>query len=856
MFCFFIKLLHLCFNKKHKCLFFCMCTVQKYKYETLISKKPGSYRITINAIGYYKIENKISLTGDVKINYNLKQEKEQKIEEVIITATKPIKIKSDTIEMNAKSFMDGTERNVEDLLKKLPGVTVENDGKIKIGGKEIEKVMVENDDFFERGYSMLTKNMSVKPIEKVQILQNYSNNKLLKGVENSDKVALNLTLQDDAKREWFGSASLASSLFPESFYSGKLNLTKFGKRAKYFLLGGTNTIGVNTIGDIDHLIKPSIQDEPGFINIDIEAHNFGADNYIYLPFGSEKTKFNNDKLVSANAIFNLNKKMKIKIVSLGNFEKSIFNRTSTTDFNLGDTQFTNIEEFNRNSKRTNYFNKLDFEYDISKKKTLKYSGNINFWQNTKIENQTLNGVPWNVNQKTDNHSTDSHLLLTHKINENLVWLNGARFLSQNISDNSLSDRFFFSELFSEYDETQNFTQNSNSKLQFLGIVSQLLYRTEKENLWDLSLYNHNTKQKFINEMGIDSYSAMSFFPEDYRNNFKNSNNEFGLSLKQTSSFGDFKINPQLDIRYINNTFEKETSKRKEFFYFLPRINISWAVHNKGKVNTSVFLSRNNTRITEMLPNYFSDTPRSLIRGINDFDYLKNSGATLKYSYGNYTDRVFINLFGSYTKYHNYLSYNYKINQEYTISDLLFLKNRNEYLFSSEINYYLKAIHSNFKLSYTGGASEYEDQIDNGDFRNVFSSYNTVGFQLKSAWKKSINYNIGTNLGVSKIKTNQQTKVLTQQAVLGILFELNEKINIDLKNSYYSFDGYFNKEKSYNFLDFKINYQYDKNMSFALIGNNLFNTKKFREISITSYSTYITEYSLFPRYLMLEMNFGL
>ncbi len=819
--------------------------------------KNGSYTISINAIGYTKIENRININGDLKNNYILTPEREQKIEEVILTATRPIKVKSDTIEVNAKSFLNGTEKNVEDLLKKLPGVTVEDDGKIKVEGKEIEKVMVENDDFFEKGYTLLTKNMSVKPIDKVQILQNYSNNKLLKGVENSDKVAINLTLEDKAKRDWFGSTNLSSSFFPESFYSEKINLAKFGKKAKYFLSGSINTIGTDAIGDIDHLIKPSIQDEPGFINIDSGAHTFGTDSFIFSPFGSEKATFNNDKLVSANAIFRLSQKAKLKIVSLGNFKKTFFNKNSITDFNFANTQFTNIEDFYRNSRKENYFNKLDFEYDISKKATLKYSGNINYWNNNSNENRNFNGLPWNIDQKTNNHSTDHSLLITNKINRNWVWLNGIRFLHQNISDFNNSDQFFFGQLFTNHDQVQNFNQSANSKFQFLGIISQILYRTENENLWDFSFFNQKTIQKFSNIMGFEENSSLYFFSADFKNDFKNNNNNFGSSLKYTLSLENFKINPKLDIHYTNNRFEGNYQKKEDFFYVIPSLNVAWAVHNKGKLNASVFLSRNNTEMLDMLPNYFSETPRSLIKGINDFEYLKNSGATLKYSYGNWSDRVFINLYGSYTKYHNYLSSNYAINQTYTIADLLFLKNRNDYLFSGEVNYYLKKIRSNFKISYTTNRSQYEDQIDNGSFRNVTSLYNRIGFQLKSGWKKSFNYTLGTNLNISKIKTDlKENKVLNQQAFLELFFDFNEKTKIEVKNNYYSFNGYFNKNNSYNFLDLKINYQYDKNISLSFIGNNLFNVKNFKETTITSYSTYTTAYKLFPRYLILELTFGL
>ncbi|MGD1317765.1 carboxypeptidase regulatory-like domain-containing protein [Chryseobacterium sp. 2R14A] len=814
-------------------------------------------KISINAIGYRKKEVIININTDGKKNYILTKDEEQSIEEVILTHSNPIKIKSDTVEMNAKSFVNGTEKNVEDLLRKLPGVTVEEDGKIKIAGKEIEKVMVENDDFFEKGYTLLTKNMSVKPIEKVQILQNYSNNKLLKCVENSDKVAINLTLEDNVKRDWFGSASLSSSFFPESFYSEKLNLAKFGKKTKYFLAASTNTIGHSNTGDIGHLIKPSIEDEPGFINVDEDAYRFGVDSFIFLPFGSQKAKFNNDKLLSANTIFNLTNKMKLKITSLVNFEKNSISKKAITDFNFQDTQFTNVEEFFRASKKNDYFNKIDFEHDISKNTTLKYSANLSYWNNYKNEHQIFNGLPLEIDQKTNNFSTDHNILLTDKVNENIVWLNSIRFLKQNISNRDDSNQFFFEELVNDFQEIQNYNQTSNSKFQFLGFISQLLYRTQNENLWDISVYNYNKTQKFDNLMGYKNGSVEYFFPEAYKNYFENINNDFAFSLKHTASFKNFKINPKLDVHFTKNQLKYANSNNEKFFYFIPSLNFSWAVHNKGKLNASLFLSRNSTGVLEIMPNYFSQTSRNLIRGVSNFEYLKNSGATLKYSYGDWSDRVFINIYGSYTNFHNYLSYNYNITQAYSIANLISLRNRKDYILSGEFNYYLKKIRSNFKITYANSTSLYEDQINDGNFRQVASLYNRIGLQLKSGWKKNINYNIGTNLNISKITTDQQSsKVINQQAFFELIFALNKKTKIELKNSYYSFNGYFNKDNSYDFMDFKLTYDYSKSISLSLIGNNLFNVVKFKETSITSYSAYTSEYSLFPRYVMLELNFGL
>ena len=132
-------------------------------------KNAGEYKFSINKAGYEKVEQQIHLNSanNIKINFDLSKVKIKEIKEVIITSSKPIRIKKDTIELDAKAFMQGNENSLEDLLKKLPGLNVDNSGVIKVGNKEIEKIMIENDDFFGKGYSIISKNMSIKPIDKI-----------------------------------------------------------------------------------------------------------------------------------------------------------------------------------------------------------------------------------------------------------------------------------------------------------------------------------------------------------------------------------------------------------------------------------------------------------------------------------------------------------------------------------------------------------------------------------------------------------------------------------------------------------------------------------------------------------------
>eukprot|EP01030_Chromulinospumella_sphaerica_P034272 gene34272-biopygen508 len=124
---------------------------------------------------------------------------------VEIVREMPVSIKGDTIVYNADSFKTGTERKLEDVLKKLPGVEVDADGQVKVEGKAVNKLMVEGKDFFDGDTKLGVKNIPADAIDKVQVLRNYNENSIMKGVENNqDNLAMNIKLKDGKKNFWFG----------------------------------------------------------------------------------------------------------------------------------------------------------------------------------------------------------------------------------------------------------------------------------------------------------------------------------------------------------------------------------------------------------------------------------------------------------------------------------------------------------------------------------------------------------------------------------------------------------------------------------------------------------------------------
>lgn len=187
---------------------------------------------------------------DITIPSIVMPAKSQELEEVVIYAYKdPIYYKGDTLVYIADSFAAGENAVVEDLLKKLPGITVDKDGKITSQGESISKVLVDGDEFFGSDPTIATKNLAADGIETVQVYEK-ENEEGIGGDDEKIKV-LDLRLKEDAKKGYFGRISGASdfALTPingeigtSPFYEGELLLNKFNGAQKISVFAlGSNT---------------------------------------------------------------------------------------------------------------------------------------------------------------------------------------------------------------------------------------------------------------------------------------------------------------------------------------------------------------------------------------------------------------------------------------------------------------------------------------------------------------------------------------------------------------------------------------------------------------------------------------
>ncbi|MGC4128357.1 MAG: hypothetical protein QM564_02095 [Bergeyella sp.] len=232
----------------------------------------GVYTLKLTSMFYKSEELQIDTSEKKHVEISL-QSQITEIKEVEIKARPKIaKAKEDTIAFNIKEIKDGTERTAEDVIKKIPGLSIADNGKVSFKGKNIGQVLVEGNEFFGANHKMATQNISADMLEGIDLWQNYTT------INGNTSSALNLKLKDKYKGRITG--SLEAGFGSGKNYLGHSNLFKFNKIGNLALISDFNNIAkdpvsfmdfyeMNTQKQIDNDSETKITMEiPSFLNND------------------------------------------------------------------------------------------------------------------------------------------------------------------------------------------------------------------------------------------------------------------------------------------------------------------------------------------------------------------------------------------------------------------------------------------------------------------------------------------------------------------------------------------------------------------------------------------------------------
>lgn len=198
----------------------------------------------ISFVGFKVIEKSYDkgLTGNVDFGALRLEEDQNLLGEVVIKQeAPPIRIKNDTLEFNASSFKIRPDANVETLLKQLPGVEIDTDGKITVNGKEVNQVLVNGKPFFDKEGKVALQNLPSDIINKVQITDTKTKKEELSGEKaSSNNASINLTIDEDKNKGFFGKATAGYGT--DERYEGSLMVNYFKNKRKVSVLASANNI--------------------------------------------------------------------------------------------------------------------------------------------------------------------------------------------------------------------------------------------------------------------------------------------------------------------------------------------------------------------------------------------------------------------------------------------------------------------------------------------------------------------------------------------------------------------------------------------------------------------------------------
>ena len=794
------------------------------------------------------------------------------LSEVEIVREMPVSIKGDTIIYNSDSFTTGTERKLEDVLKKLPGVTVNADGEVEVEGKKVQKLMVEGKDFFDGDTKLGVKNIPADAIDKIQVLRNFNEVGALKGLENNEEgVAMNIKLKSGKKNFWFGDMTAGLGVgHLEGRY--EVNPKLFYYSPKYSINVISN---LNNIGELPFTVQDYFKFTGGFrsmmkkggTNFNVSSNDLGLSvlrnnraKEITTQFGATNFSFNPNKALTLSGFIILSgTKTDIETKNQTSFldnDGSIRNKEKRDEFtqqksNLGLYKFTSTYKPNT---------KLQLDYDVLVKQS-NQDENSNLDQTILSSNAVfLSNQNILSSKKQDPFSINQNFSAYFTKNEKNIFAFEMQHLYQNedpfYSANLLNQPFNFNGYFVGQNRNrinqERFvkTNKTDAKLDYYYML------TPKSNL-NFTLGNTNSVQHFDSSIFqiLDNGTVNTINSAENKNNVAYQFNDLFLGLHYRFLTGKFTFNPGFSVhQYRTFNDQLNTIVRDDFYRVLPDVNILYQIKKSQTLSYNYAMNNDFTDIKNFVTGNTFNNYNVLFRGNR---FLENAlSHTHSLRFFKYNMFNFENIAGN-------ISYSKRINP---------IKNAAEF---SQVNQTSVAINSNFADETITGF---------GSYGRSFLKYYKASVNLSGNWSKfnniqnkiqQTNESFTQNYGV-KAATNfrdlpniefgfnytvndyQGIKFFTERPTVRLDYYF---LNAFSLVSEYEFNHYTNNTKTVNnefdFLTASLIYQKKGGkMEYKISGTNLLNTTSLNDDSFNQFSTRTSQYSVQPRYIMASLKYNL
>lgn len=535
------------------------------------------------------------------------QPKNVSLDEVTIFAFKdPIYYKGDTLIYTADSFKTKANATVEDLLKKLPGLKVDKDGKITSQGKAVDKVLVDGDEFFGNDPTVATRNLNASSIESVQVYEKKSDDVANSSTGEETQKILNLKLKDEAKKGYFGKVSGASDF--QKFYEGEALANYFKKKLKISVFGLASNTPNSSFGWGD-VYKYGLNNE--FDRQENEDGGWSTTIYNSQPQGipqTIKTGFYYTDKLSKNTKLNINYSYNSSEVLSKTSQNSQYFLTDTSYSSANATQAIQKNEAHAiNIGLEQKIDSLTDFYFTSKVKLLGISSSskdeTDFLSsdNIKTRNTSIN----NSNKSTGYDVANSlKLLKRFKKKDRLLTITYSNTFSKNSLDGILkTDNYFYADTSTSFNTVNQKKQSENDNQSHLGGASFIEPITKKikiEASYDFMYYNSKQDKKAFDNIGGE-YNVLD---STLTNNFVNVKqiNRAGLKFIYEVKKMRFTIGTKArNVSVNNNNIFTNQVITQNFNNVLPFSTLRYKLSDNKVFDVKYTTSSQNPTISQLQP---------------------------------------------------------------------------------------------------------------------------------------------------------------------------------------------------------------------------------------------------------------
>ncbi|NMH24381.1 carboxypeptidase-like regulatory domain-containing protein [Flavobacterium solisilvae] len=823
-------------------------------YEIKIPTNIDTLIVAVTSPGYNSEEKLLVLPLEKKeaivLNFNL-QEKITSLKEVIVLAKeKPITIIGDTTTYNPNSFKDGSEKVIEDLLKKLPGIKVSENGEIRFKGMTIKKMLLDGDDLFSAQYTIGSKNINVDLVDKIQGIEDYHENPLLKGIKDSKEVVLNIKMRK-GKTDFSGNIDMGYGITDR--YDINSTGLIINKKIKSFGLISYNSIGKNRSNhnlDTEVLSTERLTDNNFYAKELIKQGDFSS------AIDNQFSNINNNIYTSFNSLFKISNKV-VSRINLG-FYSDRNSRITETITNYSDTNSAfEVNQTESAIKKPSYFN-ANFQLinKNSKKQNWEYIGILNIHKNDFNSITTNNNTTQKNSVNGDSFFTKHNLNYSKLINEKNVFTTSVLYSKSKAPQNYIGTpgTNIYENLLLEIDKN---IQKSNFSKEVLFITFDFYGKIKNYN-WSVLTGSNYSGTSLLSSLKLFENEVIHQ-PNNYLNdNFYKSINTFSkFSAKFTKNKYSFEVG--LELHYFNLIFENNTTntlQKKSQFLTLPKLKFLHKITKKS----SLFYGYNFNQIAPNETNLFEGLVqtnfRNFINNTSNLDFLKTHHFSLGYNFSNMFNLNRIMLVTNYfLNKNNYFS-DFQINTNTTTTNSFLLNSKSDsYVFNLLTVNYIHALKTTIDFDVNYDINYFKNIINNSDLRNVISKNLYLELTIRKKITKTI-YSEAKSIFLSTeydLENSNKNTLNSLNQSFKITFNDNNRFKINSSVNFLLTD--LKTNNNYWFLNTDISYQNkSRKIEYNLTGKNLINEKSFNISSKTDYETAIISQNLIRRYVLASISF--